>query len=298
MVIQSKDAAASSNAIRKLLEQLDVEEIRDGVFLGESQDLGWGRVYGGQVLGQALAAAERTVDTSRLAHSLHGYFLRPGDPRQPIEYLVELTREGRSFTTRRIRAEQDGRPIFFMAASFQNPEPGLEHQDEMPEVRGPDGLMSYTELINGFQSVLPEAMSDWAMMDSPIEMRPVEVSNPMSPEPSDPVQYMWLRAASALPDSPALHRCVLAYASDFSLLDTALLPHGTNYWQGTVRTASIDHAMWFHRDFRMDEWLLFSMDSPSAAGARGLVRGQFHDVDGRLVASAVQEGLMRPVAKS
>ncbi len=296
MTIQLQDATGASRAVRELLEQLDVEETRDGVFLGASQDLGWGRVYGGQVLAQALAAAERTVDSSRLAHSLHGYFLRPGDPRMPIEYLVEQTRDGRSFTTRRVRAEQDGKPIFFMAASFQVPEPGLEHQDEMPEVRGPDGLMSYTELINRFQEVLPESMSDWAMMDFPIEMRPVEVSNPMSPEPSDPVQYMWLRAASELPDDPALHRCVLAYASDFVLLDTALLPHGTSYWQGKLRTASIDHAMWFHRDFKMDDWLLYSMDSPSAAGARGLVRGQFYDLDGRLVASAVQEGLMRPVA--
>ncbi len=297
MVIQSQDAAAGSAAVRALLAQLDVDEVRDGVFVGDSLDLGWGRVYGGQVLGQALAAAQRTVDPSRLAHSIHGYFLRPGDPGQPIEYLVERTRDGRSFTTRRIRAEQRGRPIFFMAASFQAPEPGLEHQDEMPEVRGPDQLISYTELIAKFEHLLPESMGDWAMMDFPIEIRPVMVSNPMNPEPSDPVQHVWLRASSALPDDPALHRYVLAYASDFVLLDTALLPHGASYWQGTLRMASIDHAMWFHRDFRMDEWLLYSMDSPCASGARGLVRGQIFDQNGRLVASTNQEGLMRPVTE-
>jgi len=298
MTIQLQDDAGASHAVQELLGQLDVEETREGVFLGASQDLGWGRVYGGQVLGQALAAAGRTVDPARAAHSLHSYFLRPGDPRKPIEYLVERTRDGHSFTTRRIRAEQHGKPIFFMAASFQTPEPGLEHQDTMPEVPGPDGLMSYTDLIHRFQDVLPESMSGWAMMDFPIEMRPVEVSNPMNPEPSDPVQFMWLRAASELPESPAVHKCVLAYAADFVLLDTALLPHGTSYWQGTLRMASIDHAMWFHRDFKMDDWLLYSMDSPSAAGARGLVRGQFYDRGGRLVASTAQEGLMRPVATS
>jgi acyl-CoA thioesterase-2 len=266
----------------------------EDVFLGRSQDLGWGRVYGGQVLGQALSAAERTVEDERLAHSLHGYFLRPGDPTEPIEYRVERTRDGRSFTTRRIRAEQNGRPIFFMAASFQVPEPGLEHQDDPPDVPGPDGLASYHELIRRFADSLPSELHDWAMLDYPIEMRPVHVSDPLNPPPSDPVNYVWFRTESALPDRPSLHRYLLAYASDFWLLDTALFPHGKTYWQGSLVMASIDHSMWFHRDPRMDQWLLYAMDSPCAAGGRGLVRGRFFDVDGRLVASVAQEGLMRP----
>ncbi len=287
-----------SRVLEELLNLLKLETMGDDVFLGESQDLGWGRVYGGQVLGQALSAAERTVDSTRLAHSFHCYFLRPGNPAESIEYRVERTRDGRSFSTRRIRAEQGGRPIFFMAASFQIPEVGLEHHDAAPDIVGPDGLMSFTDLIRKNADILPEAMSDWAMMDFPIEMRPVEISDPMNPASSDPVQHIWLRVNSDLPDDPALHRYLLAYASDFILLDTALLPHGKSFWNGSLRMASIDHAMWFHHDIKMDDWLLYSLDSPSASGARGLVRGQFFDRSGRLVASLVQEGLIRPVDPS
>ena len=281
--------------LEELMQLLSLETVGDDVFLGQSQDLGWGRVYGGQVLGQALSAAEHTVESNRLVHSLHAYFLRPGDPGQPIEYLVERTREGRSFTTRRIRAEQGGRPIFFMAASFQIHEAGLEHQVAMPEVPDPDGLVSSTDLILQHADRLPAAVVDWARMDFPIELRPVEIGDPMNPVPSRPVQHVWMRAESELPDGPALHRYLLAFASDLVLLDTALLPHGTNYWQGGLQMASLDHAMWFHRDLRMDDWLLYAMDSPSAAGARGLVRGKFFDRNGVLVASVSQEGLMRPV---
>ncbi len=287
-----------SRVLEELLRLLKLEATGEDVFFGQSQDLGWGRVYGGQVLGQALSAAERTVDSNRLAHSFHSYFLRPGNPAKSIEYRVERTRDGRSFSTRRIRAEQGGRPIFFMAASFQIPEDGLEHQDTAPDIVGPDGLMSFTDLIRQYSELLPEALSDWAMLDFPIEMRPVKVSDPMNPELSDPVQHLWLRVGSELPNDPALHRYLLAYASDFVLLDTALLPHGKSYWQGDLRMASIDHAMWFHHDFRMDDWLLYSIDSPSASGARGLVRGQFFDRSGKLVASLVQEGLMRLVDPS
>jgi len=287
-----------SRVLEELLHLLKLEALGDDVFVGQSQDLGWGRVYGGQVLGQALSAAERTVDSTRLAHSFHSYFLRPGNPRESIEYRVERTRDGRSFSTRRVRAEQDGRPIFFLAASFQIPESGLEHQDAAPDVTGPDGLLSFTELIRKHADLLPEAMSDWAMMDFPIEMRPVKISDPMNPAPSDPVQYVWLRVSSDLPDDPALHRYLLAYASDFILLDTALLPHGKSYWQGGLRMASIDHAMWFHHDIRMDDWLLYALDSPSASGARGLVHGQFFDRSGKLVASLMQEGLIRVVDPS
>jgi len=287
-----------SRVLEELLHLLKLEAMGDDVFVGQSQDLGWGRVYGGQVLGQALSAAERTVDSTRLAHSFHSYFLRPGNPRESIEYRVERTRDGRSFSTRRIRAEQDGRPIFFLAASFQIPESGLEHQDAAPDVTGPNGLLSFTDLIRKHADLLPEAMSDWAMMDFPIEMRPVKISDPMNPAPSDPVQYVWLRVSSDLPDDPALHRYLLAYASDFILLDTALLPHGKSYWQGGLRMASIDHAMWFHHDIRMDDWLLYALDSPSASGARGLVHGQFFDRSGKLVASLMQEGLIRVVDPS
>ena len=281
--------------LEELMQLLSLETVGDDVFLGQSQDLGWGRVYGGQVLGQALSAGERTVEPNRLVHSLHAYFLRPGDPGQPIEYLVERTREGRSFTTRRIRAEQGGRPIFFMAASFQIHEAGLEHQVAMPEVPDPDGLVSSTDLILQHADRLPAAVVDWARMDFPIELRPVEIGDPMNPVPSKPVQHVWMRAESELPDGPALHRYLLVYASDLVLLDTALLPHGTNYWQGGLQMASLDHAMWFHRDLRMDDWLLYAMDSPSAAGARGLVRGKFFDRSGVLVASVAQEGLTRLV---
>jgi acyl-CoA thioesterase-2 len=287
-----------SPVLEELLDLLSLETVGGDVFLGQSQDLGWGRVYGGQVLGQALSAGERTVEPNRLVHSLHAYFLRPGDPGQPIEYLVERTREGRSFTTRRIRAEQGGRPIFFMAASFQIHEAGLEHQDAMPEVPDPDGLVSSTDLILQHADRLPAAVVDWARMDFPIELRPVEIGDPMNPVPSRPVQHVWMRAESELLDGPALHRYLLAYASDLVLLDTALLPHGTNYWQGGLQMASIDHAMWFHRDLRMDDWLLYAMDSPSAAGARGLVRGKFFDRNGVLVASVSQEGLVRPLDQS
>jgi acyl-CoA thioesterase-2 len=287
-----------SRVLEELLRLLKLEAMGDDIFIGQSQDLGWGRVYGGQVLGQALSAAERTVDPPRQAHSFHCYFLRPGNPAEPIEYRVERTRDGRSFSTRRIRAEQGGRPVFFMAASFQIPEVGLEHHDAAPDTVGPDGLMSFADLIRQHADLLPEAMSDWAMMDFPIEMRPVKVSDPMNPALSDPVQHLWLRASADLPDDPALHRYLLAYASDFILLDTALLPHGKSYWQGGLRMASIDHAMWFHHDITMDDWLLYALDSPSASGARGLVRGQFFDRHGVLVASLVQEGLIRPVNPS
>ena len=287
-----------SRVLDELLDLLTLEATGEDVFLGRSQDLGWGRVFGGQVLGQALSAAERTVDPSRLVHSLHAYFLRPGDPGLPVEYRIERTRDGRSFTTRRIRAEQKGRPIFFMAASFQIREIGLEHQDAMPEVSGPDGLMSSRDLIRQRAEHLPAAMTEWAMMEFPIEIRPVRVSDPVNPAPSEPVQHVWLRAESDLPDGPALHRYLLAYASDFVLLDTALLPHGRSPWQGGLQMASIDHAMWFHRDLRMDDWLLYAMDSPSASGARGLVHGRFFDRRGVLVASVAQEGLIRPVDRS
>jgi acyl-CoA thioesterase-2 len=287
-----------SRVLDRLLELLELECIDEDVFLGPSQDLGWGTVFGGQVLGQALSAAGRTVDGTRHAHSLHGYFLRPGDPRKSITYHVERTRDGASFSTRRIRAHQDGPPIFFMAASFQRPERGLEHQEEMPRVPGPEGLASYHELTRRYLHLAPETLRASLDVEWPIEMRPVEVSDPMAPEPAEPRARVWLRAEAPLPDDERVHRHLLAWASDFSLLDTALAPHGRSYWQGDLKMASIDHAMWFHRPFRADDWLLYAMDSPNASGARGLTRGEIFDRSGRLVASTAQEGLIRDLRRA
>jgi acyl-CoA thioesterase-2 len=277
----------------RLLELLDLETISEDVFRGPSQDLGWGTVFGGQVLGQALSAAGRTVDVNRHAHSLHAYFLRPGDPTRPISYHVERTRDGSSFSTRRIRAHQNGPPIFFMAASFQRPESGLDHQAAMPGVPGPDGLASYDELTRRYLPLASEPLRSSLDIEWPFEMRPVEVIDPLSPQPTAPVSHLWLRSAGKLPDDERVHRYLLAYTSDFSLLDTALAPHGRSYWQGDLKMASIDHAMWFHRPCRADEWLLYAMDSPNACGSRGLVRGQLFDRTGRLVASTAQEGMIR-----
>ena len=277
----------------RLLELLELEVVGEDVLRGPSQDLGWGTVFGGQVLGQALAASGRTVAAGRDAHSLHAYFLRPGDPARPITYHVERTRDGAAFSTRRIRAHQDGPPIFFMAASFQRSEPGLDHQAAMPAVPGPDGLASYDELTRQYLQQAPEPLRASLDIEWPFEMRPVEVDNPLDPRPAAPVSHLWLRSAGPLPDDDRLHRCLLAYASDFSLLDTALAPHGRSYWQRDLRMASIDHAMWFHRGFRADDWLLHAMDSPTASGSRGLVRGQIFDRRGRLVASTAQEGMIR-----
>ena len=282
-----------SRVLSRLLELLELGVVGEDVFRGPSQDLGWGTVFGGQVLGQALAAAGRTVAAGRDAHSLHAYFLRPGDPARPITYHVERTRDGAAFSTRRIRADQDGPPIFFMAASFQRPEEGLDHQAAMPEVPGPDALASFEELTRRYLALAPEPLRSSLDIAWPFEMRPVEIDNPLHPRPAAPVSHLWLRSAGPLPDDDRLHRCLIAYASDFSLLDTALAPHGRSYWQGDLRMASIDHAMWFHRGFRADDWLLYAMDSPNASGSRGLVRGELFDRSGRLVASTAQEGMIR-----
>jgi acyl-CoA thioesterase-2 len=288
--------AKMSRVLDELVELLELEMIEEGIFRGQSQDLGWGAVYGGQALGQGLSAAAQTVDAARPAHSFHAYFLRRGDPLRPIVYHVESTRDGTSFSTRRVRAVQHGRPIFFMAASFQLREEGLDHQAEAPEVNGPEDLPTIEELTERFRDEIPGPLRAHIAMELPVEMRPVTISNPVTPEPTQPVQHIWLRARGSLPARPATHRQLLAYASDFSLLDTALLPHGRSYWQGDLRMASIDHAMWFHRDFSLDDWVLYSIDSPNASGARGLARGQLFDRSGRLVASTAQEGMIRRVS--
>ncbi|MBV1859307.1 MAG: acyl-CoA thioesterase II [Nannocystaceae bacterium] len=282
-----------SVVLQELLEQLQLERLEQNLFRGQSRDPGWGTVYGGQVLGQALSAACQTVPTERTAHSLHGYFLRPGDVNAPIIYDVDCIRDGKSFTTRRVVAIQHGRAIFNMAASFQIAEDGDDHQTQMPEAPAPETLKSERELAETFADSIPEPLRSRVLGESPIEMRPVDPVNPLAPKKGRPHRQVWYRAAEALPDDRSVHQCLLAYASDSYLIGTALVPHGVSPLMPNMQVASLDHSMWFHRSFRLDEWLLYDMDSPSAEGARGMARGQFFDAKGRLVASTAQEGLMR-----
>jgi acyl-CoA thioesterase-2 len=250
-------------------------------------------VFGGQVLGQALVAAVRTVAAQRFAHSLHGYFLLGGDPKVPIIYSVERVRDGGSFSTRRVTAIQHGRPMFVMSVSFHKAEPGFDHQSEMPKVPAPEDLPSEQELKARMIAHLPANMRSYWERERPIELRPVDVSRYVSREPRKPEQYVWMRATGPLPDDLPLHQCVLAYASDFSLLDTALIAHGKLMFDKDIQLASLDHALWFHRPFRADQWVLYAQDSPNSHGARGFCRGSIYTRDGRLVASVAQEGLMR-----
>jgi acyl-CoA thioesterase-2 len=280
-------------AVAELLTMLDLERIEDNIFRGRSPATGWQRVFGGLVVAQALVASARTVE-GRPPHSLHGYFLLPGDPQAPIVYDVDRLRDGRSFATRRCNAIQHGRAIFSLSASFHIDEPGFEHAVAMPDVPPPEALPSEAERVTEFGGVLPEAIKRWFSTDRPIETRPVDPSSFVRAGPAAPVQNVWLRAAGPLPDDPAIHRAVLAYLSDMTLLDTALIAHGHFVFDARVQVASLDHALWFHRPFRADEWLLYVQDSPNASGARGLTRGLLFARDGRLIASVMQEGLMRP----
>ncbi len=275
-----------------LLKHLTLERLEENLYRGESRDIGGPNVFGGQVLGQALYAASQTVE-GRDTHSLHAYFLRPGDKTASVVYEVERIRDGNSYATRRVVAIQKGKPIFNMAASFQRREEGIEHQFAMPEVPGPEGLLNMTELARQTLAEAPEKLSRFLSWQRPIEFRPVQPIHPLHPEPCPPFREIWMRANGVLPDDPAMHKVLLAYASDFSLLGTALLPHALTFSQGTIRAASLDHAMWFHRDLRMDEWLLYSMDSPSTSCGRGFSRGNLFSRDGKLVASVAQEGMIR-----
>lgn len=275
-----------------MLNHLTLERLEENLFRGESRDIGSPNVYGGQVLGQALYAASQTVD-GREAHSLHAYFLRPGDKTAPVVYDVDRIRDGRSYTTRRVVAIQHGKPIFNMSTSFKIREEGMEHQCAMPEVPAPEDLLNMTDLGRQGLADNPEKLKRFLAWRRPIELRPVQPGHILHPEPAPPSQNVWIRAVGDLPDDPAMHKVVLAYASDYSLLGTALLPHGLTFTQGKIRAASLDHAMWFHRDFRMDEWLLYSMDSPSASHGRGFGRGNLFTREGKLVASVAQEGMIR-----
>jgi acyl-CoA thioesterase-2 len=275
-----------------LLHLLKLERIEDNIFRGESRDIGSPRVFGGQVLGQALRAASATVE-DRQVHSLHAYFLRAGDVNASIVYNVDRARDGRSFSNRRVVAIQHGRQIFNMTASFQKPESGLEHQATMPDVPDPETLTDVRELTISVLDKIPEKMRRYFTHERPFHLRPVESMAILSAEKADPRQNIWLKAIGELPDDPETHRNLLAYVSDYQLVATATLPHGIRFEHGNVQLASLDHAMWFHRPFRLDEWLLYSMESPNAADARGLARGQFFSMDGKLVASTAQEGLIR-----
>lgn len=286
-----------STVLAELVELLSLERIEENIFRGRSQDLGWGVVFGGQVLGQALSAAAQTVPEDRPAHSLHAYFLRQGDVSRPVVYEVDRIRDGRSFTTRRVVAVQKGVPIFNLDASFQAHEDGFEHADPMPSAPPPDELPTEQQRLKALASRLPPVLRKRALCDLPFEFRPVGDGDPMLPEPGPARRMRWLRTAAPLPDRPALHRYLLAYASDFSFLTTALLPHGVTWLTPGMQMASLDHALWFHQAFRVDEWLLHVVESPAAHGARGLVRGQVFTRDGRLVASTSQEGLIRQRAQ-
>ncbi|HEY4645044.1 MAG TPA: acyl-CoA thioesterase II [Steroidobacteraceae bacterium] len=275
-----------------LLKLLELERIEIDLFRGESRDIGSPQVFGGQVLGQALMAAYATVE-QRVVHSLHAYFLRPGDFNAPIVYDVDRSRDGGSFSNRRVVAIQHGEPIFNMAASFQLPQQGLEHQITMPQVPAPEKLKDYETYRREILHLIPEKLRRVFMHERPFEFRPVYLPDYFKPEKHEPIKHVWLRAVDRLPEGQTLHRCLLAYVSDYHLLDTATLPHAISMVHGNVRMASIDHAMWFHADVRVDEWLLYSIDSPSASGARGLVRGSIFTRHGKLVASTSQEGLIR-----
>ena len=281
-----------SRALDQLLTILDIERLEENLFRGLSPQVGWQRVFGGQVIGQALVAANRTVN-GRLAHSLHAYFLRAGDPSVPIIYNVDRIRDGGSFTTRRVVAVQHGQAIFSMAASFHKEETGLEHQIKMPEVPPPESLPSEAELKACLIDRVPPQVKAYWERERPIEIRPVDLSRYLTPGNHDPSQQVWIRATGELSNDQSLHQCVLAYASDFTLLDTALIAHGRFVFDPKLMLASLDHALWFHRKLRADEWLLYAQHSPISGGGRAFCRGMLLTRDGKLIASTAQEGLLR-----
>jgi acyl-CoA thioesterase-2 len=281
-----------AEAFAELLTLMQLEQLEVNLFRGVSRDIGTERVFGGQVLAQALLAASLTVE-ERLVHSLHAYFLRAGDHDAPIVYSVDRSRDGRSFSARRVVAIQHGRPIFTLAASFQAEEAGLEHQFAIPDVPAPEQLSPSALLPRDEFEHMPKSMQRWLDRFGPFEFRPVRGADPHDRIPQPPYKELWFKLHGDLEDDPRLHRALLAYVSDFHLVGTATLPHGISWVQGNLMIASLDHAMWFHRDFRLDDWLLYSCDSPSTSGGRGLARGMIHDRQGRLVASTAQEGVIR-----
>jgi len=282
-----------SESLDQLLALLDLEPLEVNIYRGQNRDLGTGRVFGGQVFAQALVAARRTVDGAREAHSAHGYFILPGDLNAPIVYFVDRLRDGSSFTTRRVTAIQHGQAIFNLSASFHVPEQGLAHQTTMPVVPDPESLTPELRIIREMADKLPESIRPVLTQERPIDFRPVAPLDMVNPEKREPIRYAWFRAIGTLPDDTWIHQAVLAYASDYGLLITALQPHGVSYRSRSLQLASLDHSLWMHRAFRADEWLLYVTDSPVTTGARGFVRGTIYSQSGELVASVAQEGLLR-----
>jgi acyl-CoA thioesterase-2 len=284
-------------ALDDLIDILELEQLEVNLFRGVSPQEDRQRVFGGQVAGQALVAAGRTVDPERHVHSLHAYFLRPGDPLVPIVYEVDRIRDGRSFTTRRVVAIQHGKAIFNLQSSFQVIESGPEHQYPMPDAPDPDALPTIRERLEPYADRFPPAFHDWIRRDRPIDTRSAQLPRWLDPDPGvrEPEQLVWIRADGSLPDDPLLHACIVVYASDFTLLDTAVMAHARSWDDDRFMMASLDHAMWFHRPFRADEWLLYHQKSPSAYGARGLAEGFIYRRDGALTTMVIQEGLIRPV---
>lgn len=276
-----------------LLDLLDLEPLEVNIYRGQNRDIGSGRAFGGQVFAQALVAARRTLEEDREAHSVHGYFILPGDVSAPIVYFVDRLRDGKSFTTRRVTAIQHGQAIFNMAVSFHRSEEGFTHEPAMPEVRPPESLQNELELIRAVAHKFPEHLRKIYTQERPIDFRPVDPVNPFEPDARSAIKHMWLRALGEMSDEQMVHQAVLAYASDYGLLATALLPHALSLQMPKIQAASLDHSMWFHRPFRADEWLLYQMESPTAGGARGFTRGSIFSRDGKLVASVAQEGLLR-----
>ncbi|HEX8485934.1 acyl-CoA thioesterase II [Sphingomonas sp.] len=293
MDLNTPHDAAPEELTKALVDLLDVEEIDTDLYRGARQPGGVGRVFGGQVIAQALQAAQRSVDEPKVAHSLHAYFMRAGDETLPIVYRVVRDFEGRSFATRRVIAMQRGAPILNLAASFQVPEDGLAHQDAMPDVPPPESLVSDRDLRAASVDEIPEKYRRHMLRARPIEIRPVEQRSWAHPQPGEPRQASWFRLSSQIGGDAAMHRAILAYASDMTLLGTCTLPHGVNWMTSNLQTASLDHAIWFHEDFRVDDWLLYATDSPWAGHARGFNRGSIYARDGTLVASVAQEGLIR-----
>ncbi|MBS9431823.1 MULTISPECIES: acyl-CoA thioesterase II [Photorhabdus] len=282
-----------SKSLQNLINLMKLEKIEEGIYRGQSKDLGFPQVFGGQVIGQALYAAKQTVVDDRMGNSFHSYFLRPGDSHKPIVYDVEILRDGGSFSARRVSAIQNGKPIFYMTASFQSHEEGFEHQNIMPDVPYPEELIPQNEIVKKMSHLLPQKMQNILLFPCPLEMRPVKYHSPFNCPPEEPIRYVWFRSNGNMPDDPFIHQYLLGYASDFNFLPTALQPHGVGFLEKNIQIATIDHSMWFHRPFKLDDWLLYAIDSPSASGARGFVRGQIYNREGVLVASTVQEGLIR-----
>ena len=282
--------------LHELIDLLDLEQVEVNLFRGHSPDDSWQRVFGGQVIGQALVAASRTVEDV-VCHSLHAYFIRPGDPAVPVVYQIDRTRDGGSFTTRRVVAMQNGKHILTMSASFHIDEEGWQHQHEMPKIAGPDGLAERAELRAEAAKHFSEKHRGEFTRPRPIEIREVAPRDFFNPEPTGDTNHMWFRMPDATGTSPAIQQCLLAYASDLNLLGSSLRPHGLTWWKGGIMTTSLDHAMWFHASVQFEDWHLYSMDSPFSGGARGFNRGSVFASDGRLVASVAQEGLMRKMRK-